>query len=479
MTTPDFATLIAEARELVAAGEEAAALAHVAPAADHPDAPPSLLWLAGRLGIETELERAMGWLERAVELAPHAEAVRTTYIDAVSDYVEVLSRIGYNDESLATLRRAYALVGAARPIPELIAVFEMQALRPTTARALVTSTEDVPSFVRALLTVHDGDWSAARELWPALLELPDLPPAPPAPPAPPPYYLAPVPRADAGIVDIAMVTSLSPRGGPRQRQAITTWAEFGARLISVNTRQEIAELAPLFPDVEFQETARDGRETLGKPLVYIDDLLSALAETGADTCGIVNADILLLDGERLRDEIAAAGAALTIYHRLNLATPDDRDGPAYLPGFDAFFFPRDWIPQFVGSRLSLGAPWWDYLFSTIAVLRSLPIRVSRKSPIGHVIHPVNWSRQMYVATAAYWLDAANVAAKTARCPLAPAAAFIAPILNAFAAHHRLHDVARDEAALAAGGWAGPLSMLVTLVNHLVRTQARRIADPLP
>lgn len=467
----DAAAVVAEVRALVAAGAEDAAARLAAEAAARDDAPPSLLWLAGKLAAENDPERATAWLERAVVLAPAARVVLVDYVETVSNLAEALARAGRHREAEAALRRAAALVGPEPPLLEPLAVFALQGLRPQDARAAVAMTDAPMPFVRALLAIHEGDWSLARSLCPALLDMPDLPPAAPEPPSPPPRYLGRSSvHASAEAGPVALATSLSPRGGAAQRRAISSWSGFGATLISVNTAEEIAQLAPDYPEVEFREATRDGRDLIGKPLVYIDDLLAALASTDAPSCGILNADILLLDGAQLARDIAASGGALTICHRLNIESADDRDGAVYLPGFDAFFFPRAEIARLKGSRMLLGAPWWDYLFAALATISGLPLRIPERTAIGHVVHRVNWSPRMYVVAAALWLEALRAAAAAAPQPLPPPARFLAPLLEAYARHHRLVGEI-DDATVGDERLSQSLAMLLTLVNHVVRTQA--------
>lgn len=463
MSAPDFAALIAEARGLVAAGDETAALTRLAAAADRDDAPPSLLWLAGKLAVENRrIERGIDWLGRAAALAPAAEVVQLDYADALSSDDRAA-------EAAEALRRAVSTIGPTAALLAPLSVLDLQDLRPETARAFAASG-NAPPFVRALLAVHEGDWNTARELWPTLLDMPGLADAD-ADAECPPRYRARAPHATSTPEPPALATSLSPRGGEAQRAAIASWRGFGTRLISVNTATEIAQLAPDYPDVVFRETSRDGRDLIGKPLVYIDDLLDALADDGAPVCGIVNADILLLRAERLAPHVSRD--ALTLCHRLDLETPDDRDGRPYVAGFDAFFFPRDWIPVFRDSRLLLGAPWWDYLFAARALLAGMPMRVPRAGAIGHVVHPINWSQRMYVATAALWMEALR---RPSTHPLSAPAAFLVALLDGFAARHRLAGEVGED-TLAAPDVSAHVTMLLTLVNHLLRTQAQPAADP--
>lgn len=466
------------AADLLKIGKRGQALATLMPLVERPDASVRALWLAGHIAVIGWNSRvAIPLLERALALAPSVAAI---YVDLAVAHTGACRP----EAARAVLRRGLTEATDAEPLRALLAVTELGDYRPEAARKqlrLAEAAGKTASFrlTRALLALHDGDWEAARQTSAALLGLDPPPAAPegatPTAAKPPRYAGAAAAIPFAPPPDIRLATSLSPKGGPAQRDAMTTWRGFATEMISVNTAEEIAVLAPDYPDFRFVETRRNGRDVIGKPLVFIDDILDALAATGAPLLGIVNADIRLLDADRLRADLLAAGAkALTLCHRMDLDGETDAVGPTYFMGFDAFFFPPERVPLFSGSRMLLGAPWWDYLFPALAAHQGLPVRIPDVAVLGHVRHAINWSLASFVATGQIWLEAI-LALDPAVTPLA--ARYLAPILAAFRDANGLTGDALANARLDTAMLHQQFTNLATLVNHLVRTQAAGIAAP--
>jgi hypothetical protein len=77
------------------------------------------------------------------------------------------------------------------------------------------------------------------------------------------------------ITQPVFVTSLAPKGRPGvQEQAIASWLALDARVISVNTAKEISQLSPQFPGITFAPLARTAQAEAGRPVPYLDDLLT-------------------------------------------------------------------------------------------------------------------------------------------------------------------------------------------------------------
>lgn len=469
------------AKDLLAVGKIDHALSMLLPVVERPDASPRILWLAGHLAANSwRGELAVSLLERARQQVPNSGTI-------VADLIQALVALRRTDEARALAHRSLPILQQPLPVLSAIAAIDLTAFSKDSARAFLARSQGggpAPGagFIRAILAIHDGDWAAARVSGAALLGFPaPTVEAAASLPETPPHYLGPAPRrpAPAGT-RIVLATSLSPRGGDAQRDAIATWKGFGDRLVSVNSAAEIAALAPDYPDVAFVETARDGRALVGKPLVYIDSILDALDAEGAAICGIVNADIRLLDAERLRAEVLdTATSALTLCHRIDLASPDRTEGGEYLSGFDAFFFPRERIPLFRGSQLLLGAPWWDYLLPVQALIGGLPIRIPWQASIGHVVHEINWSLPLFNASGQIWLDALAEHMRRAAALPPLAEAFLRPVLAEFADRCELHGDPMARANRSPDALRQQFSTLLSLVNHLVRSQAQRLGTPPP
>lgn len=92
---------------------------------------------------------------------------------------------------------------------------------------------------------------------------------------------------------ITVATSIAPRNLDHQQSAVASWLVLGFKVISLNSPAEIDTVQHHFPAVTFVSAHRTAQELTGRPFVYFDDVLKALAESGADICGIVNSDIML------------------------------------------------------------------------------------------------------------------------------------------------------------------------------------------
>lgn len=467
MIAPRHALTIA--KNLLELGKLAEAAEVLAPIVAHADAPPAALWLAGRIaGLNSEPWVAIPLLERALALVPTAAPI-------YEDMAYAWGAFGQPRHALDILYDGMNRIG---PNPRLLASaasYALDILDREQARDLLgvdPAARAVFPGVEALLALHDGDWPAAIAAFAEVFELP--PPVPtPAPKRDPAYYAPPCRNVGAPLPKPTIATSLSPRGGAAQREALETWREFAAEVISVNSPDEIAALATAYPFVRFVATDRHGGDLVGKPLVFVDDVLDALSASGATFCGIINGDILLLDGARLATDLATAGAdALTIFHRLDIDAPTSAEGQPYVTGFDGFFFSAERIPLFCGSRLMLGAPWWDYLLPTLAILRDVPVAIPESAAIGHVRHTIQWSTVSYIRTAQIWLEQVRDAAHDD--PGTIASAFMTPFIDQYLRANPwcAAPLADDPEVLSR--YKLSLNPLVTTIIHLIRTQARRI-----
>lgn len=156
---------------------------------------------------------------------------------------------------------------------------------------------------------------------------------------------------------IAVATSIAPKEIEKQQTAIRTWLSNGLQVISVNTGAEISLLAGYFPEVTFIEATRDARETMGRPLIFLDDVLAALATLGAPICGIINSDIYLDVKFKLADYIAReAVSSLIIGHRIDVDKLGSTDGEVYLNGFDLFFLIATCVMLFHLTIFALAQP---------------------------------------------------------------------------------------------------------------------------
>lgn len=204
-----------------------------------------------------------------------------------------------------------------------------------------------------------------------------------------------------------IATSLPPRDIETSRLAINSWLELGFKVISVNTMEERDALAPHFPEVEFcvnEETARE--DCGGKDYQYLDSLLDALVAYGGDICGIINADIVLRGEQNSWNNVLHIAKDHFVFgSRINVNDLSQRYGLLLEPGFDFFFFPRNFPISVPRTGFVFGQPAWDLFFPAWATITKTPCAFCYSPSALHVTHPMNWSptaNSRYIAMALKW-----------------------------------------------------------------------------
>lgn len=197
---------------------------------------------------------------------------------------------------------------------------------------------------------------------------------------------------------VVVATSIAPGNTERQQKAIQSWLDNGFKVISVNIPGEIELLKGSFPDVTFVKAERDGREQYGRPLVFLDEVFSALAATGFPVCGIINSDICLTFGIGIRDYIShEAQGAFVISHRIDVDRTETAEGTVYRNGFDVFFFSRDLCSFFPPSEFCLGTTWWDIWAPLVMILKGVPVKQLITPLAYHVTHDNRWNENEWYA----------------------------------------------------------------------------------
>lgn len=196
---------------------------------------------------------------------------------------------------------------------------------------------------------------------------------------------------------IVVATSIAPKNIEQQKSAITSWLYHGFEVISVNTEPEIAILKSDFLDVTFVETKCDARETMGRPLIFLDDVFVALKSSPATVCGIINSDIHLCTDIPLYDFVAAeAKGAFICGHRYDVENLSAAPGKLYLNGYDIFFFDRSVLDLLPPSPFCLGATWWDIWVPLAMILKKVPAKRIIAPLAFHVLHKNRWDEKEWL-----------------------------------------------------------------------------------
>ncbi|MEG4244009.1 FkbM family methyltransferase [Microcoleus sp. MON2_D6] len=191
---------------------------------------------------------------------------------------------------------------------------------------------------------------------------------------------------------VAILTSIAPGNIENQRAAVESWLSLGFDAVSLNSREEISQLQPIYENVTFHEVKRDARAEAGRPLVYLDDLFVYLRDSGTKICGIVNSDIRLeADGDLISFICKQAENAVVFGSRTDVDSPAEQAaGEIYAKGFDFFFFDKELLKHFPNSQFCLGLPWWDLWIPLIAQQKGLTVKYLETAIAYHLKHPVNY-----------------------------------------------------------------------------------------
>lgn len=211
-------------------------------------------------------------------------------------------------------------------------------------------------------------------------------------------------------MSILLATSLAPgRRLDVQQAAIGSWLDHGFEVISMNAREEITELQRHFPNVDFQPAPRTAAALIGKPLVFVNDLLNALASRNVPVVGIANSDIRLEPIAGLEARLAVEACdKLLIGPRLDVDRWDDPNGKPDPIGADLFIFPRDMIPLWGATRLCLGQGYWDFWLPLIALAAGTPAR-KLLPPVGrHLRHATSRDESFFLFSTEFAGIAAEV-----------------------------------------------------------------------
>jgi glycosyltransferase involved in cell wall biosynthesis/ADP-heptose:LPS heptosyltransferase/tetratricopeptide (TPR) repeat protein/ubiquinone/menaquinone biosynthesis C-methylase UbiE len=195
---------------------------------------------------------------------------------------------------------------------------------------------------------------------------------------------------------LTVATSIAPGQLAKQVNAIESWIKLGFDVVSLNCKDEIETLKGVFPNVRFIQTKRDARGIIGRPFVYLDDILEYLKQTDSEIYGIVNSDIYLSGDENVVSFIRSQAKNSLVYGaRTEIDSLANLNGPVYERGFDFFFFDKSLISHFPKSDFCIGATWWDYWMPIILILAGCPVKKLVSPFAYHVTHPYKWDEKQW------------------------------------------------------------------------------------
>lgn len=181
-------------------------------------------------------------------------------------------------------------------------------------------------------------------------------------------------------------------------RCVESWKRSGFAPMSVNSRRELGTRAQIAGGVVQVAVDDDAFDITGKPHIFLGDLLRAARAAADGPVVLANADILLEPRSPPLDRVRELQPGdLLLAKRVDIRSPDDREGAEYAYGFDFFALHSSDLADQCESRLVFGAPWWDHY---------LPLRMfARRSSLVflphpfafHLIHTERWSWDLWQA----------------------------------------------------------------------------------
>ncbi|MBF0329965.1 MAG: hypothetical protein HQL10_12470 [Nitrospirae bacterium] len=197
-------------------------------------------------------------------------------------------------------------------------------------------------------------------------------------------------------MSITIATSIAPRNIEQQQLAIASWTILGFSVVSMNIPEESEMLSRYFPNVTFVPVKRSAKELVGKPTVFINDILNYLQNCGSKIVGIVNSDIHLKLSPGFQEFLVKeADNSMVFGNRVDMESLSSINGSIYTLGFDYFFLDKSLIECYPNDCFCLGIPWWDYWIVLMPILRGKAVKFLATPIAFHGHHKQNYNGAHY------------------------------------------------------------------------------------
>ncbi len=153
------------------------------------------------------------------------------------------------------------------------------------------------------------------------------------------------------------------------------------------------------PKVEFvTSTARRGADN-PKGLPAISELLEIGRRLPPGTpFGLVNSDVEFRGDQDVLSSIFEAGREGCVFaNRYERPISSAEPHLPYLYGYDLFVVNNTYVSPQELDQFRIGAPWWDYLFLYMMLVREVPLILLGGPVISHSTHDQAWSETSWMA----------------------------------------------------------------------------------
>jgi len=199
---------------------------------------------------------------------------------------------------------------------------------------------------------------------------------------------------------ITLITSINPKALTYQDDCIDTWTSISKKIYSFNSEEEISILYNRYPNITFVPIKRDGKELVGKPLVFFEDIIAKLDELEGEYFGYINADIYLNrtainTSDFIKNIQSELEHGMLYSHRIDVELEKPKPNSVYDVGYDLFFFKKNHLSNTEAGKLLIGMPWWDYYLLFSRLLNGVKISRIEPSIVFHRNHVPNYNSDLW------------------------------------------------------------------------------------
>lgn len=205
--------------------------------------------------------------------------------------------------------------------------------------------------------------------------------------------------------DVPFVTALSrlPKHLERQATCLDSWVSFGAKIIATNTAEEIAELQPIYPQVNQWIQCNEVSTAYNYPTQLIRNMAGVAVLLDRPVL-LINSDIEVRGAQHVLNEIMADECQV-LGIRWNYAKPGEYwNATQFQWGIDAMgFTPKQakLIPQ--NFPMAIGQAMWDYALPYFQLRDGGNLRLIHERFFFHQEHANHWNQGAW-KFGAQWME---------------------------------------------------------------------------
>lgn len=183
-----------------------------------------------------------------------------------------------------------------------------------------------------------------------------------------------------------------------QQNAVKSWSDY--KVYSFNSPQEIKQLKPIYPDVNFIEcVTMEG--FYGKQYASLQYILEWFKKSEHQCITLINSDNILVNHGKFKEVINKCYEGLVFFNRYDMPRNE-----RYEYGFDAFSFSREHAELIPNNLYSLGNCHFDYQIPYSFINANIPIYRTNTKVFEHVAHKQQYSNDKWLKTGRHfhWIN---------------------------------------------------------------------------